>query len=33
VPTLIGNIIGGVVLVTVLNHGSIAPEMDSAHAE
>jgi formate/nitrite transporter FocA (FNT family) len=31
-PTLIGNIIGGVLLVTVLNHGSIAPEMDSAHA-
>jgi len=28
VPTLIGNIIGGVVLVTILNHGSIAPEMD-----
>jgi formate/nitrite transporter FocA (FNT family) len=33
VPTLIGNIIGGVVLVTILNHGSIAPEMDNAHAE
>ena len=33
VPTLIGNIIGGVVLVTVLNHASIAPEMDNAHAE
>jgi len=31
-PTLIGNIVGGVVLVTVLNHGSIAPEMDNAHA-
>jgi formate/nitrite transporter FocA (FNT family) len=28
VPTLIGNVIGGVLLVTVLNHGSIAPEMD-----
>lgn len=27
-PTLIGNVIGGVLLVTVLNHGSIAPEMD-----
>jgi formate/nitrite transporter FocA (FNT family) len=32
VPTLIGNILGGVVLVTILNHGSIAPEMDNAHA-
>jgi len=32
VPTLIGNIIGGVVLVTILNHGSIAPDMDNAHA-
>jgi formate/nitrite transporter FocA (FNT family) len=31
-PTLIGNIVGGVVLVTVLNHGSFAPEMDHAHA-
>jgi formate/nitrite transporter FocA (FNT family) len=28
IPTLIGNSIGGVLLVTVLNHGSIAPEMD-----
>jgi formate/nitrite transporter FocA (FNT family) len=28
VPTLIGNVIGGVLLVTVLNHGAIAPEMD-----
>lgn len=27
-PTLIGNVIGGVLLVTVLNHGSISPEMD-----
>ncbi|OYV33612.1 MAG: transporter [Rhodospirillales bacterium 20-64-7] len=26
-PTLIGNIIGGVVMVSVLNHGSIAPEI------
>ncbi len=26
-PTLCGNILGGVLLVTVLNHGSIAPEM------
>jgi formate/nitrite transporter FocA (FNT family) len=26
-PTLIGNIIGGVLMVTVLNHGSIAPEI------
>jgi len=32
VPTLIGNIIGGVLVVTILNHGSIAPEMDGAHA-
>jgi formate/nitrite transporter FocA (FNT family) len=28
IPTLIGNILGGVVLVTILNHGSIAPEID-----
>jgi formate/nitrite transporter FocA (FNT family) len=28
IPTLLGNVIGGVLLVTVLNHGSIAPEMD-----
>jgi formate/nitrite transporter FocA (FNT family) len=27
-PTLLGNIIGGVVLVTILNHGSILPEMN-----
>jgi formate/nitrite transporter FocA (FNT family) len=27
-PTLIGNILGGVLLVTILNHGSIAPEME-----
>jgi formate/nitrite transporter FocA (FNT family) len=27
-PTLLGNIIGGVVLVTMLNHGSIAPEIE-----
>jgi formate/nitrite transporter FocA (FNT family) len=27
-PTLIGNVLGGVVLVTILNHGSIAPEID-----
>lgn len=27
VPTLTGNIIGGVLMVTVLNHGSIAPEI------
>jgi len=26
-PTLIGNIIGGTLMVTVLNHGSIAPEI------
>jgi formate/nitrite transporter FocA (FNT family) len=28
-PTLIGNILGGVVLVTILNHGSIAPEIEN----
>jgi formate/nitrite transporter FocA (FNT family) len=28
VPTLIGNILGGVLLVTVLNHGSIVTEMN-----
>jgi formate/nitrite transporter FocA (FNT family) len=28
IPTLIGNILGGVLLVTILNHGAIAPEMD-----
>ena len=27
VPTLIGNIFGGVLMVTVLNHGSVAPEI------
>jgi formate/nitrite transporter FocA (FNT family) len=27
VPTLLGNTIGGVLMVTVLNHGSIAPEI------
>jgi formate/nitrite transporter FocA (FNT family) len=26
-PTLLGNILGGVVMVSVLNHGSIAPEI------
>ena len=30
VPTLIGNTIGGVLMVTVLNHGSIAPEIHGA---
>jgi formate/nitrite transporter FocA (FNT family) len=30
IPTLIGNIIGGVLMVSALNHGSIAPEMHSA---
>jgi formate/nitrite transporter FocA (FNT family) len=29
-PTLLGNIIGGVVLVTMLNHGSIAPEIEES---
>jgi formate/nitrite transporter FocA (FNT family) len=28
-PVLIGNTIGGVTLVSLINHGSIAPEMDS----
>jgi len=32
VPTLIGNIIGGVLMVTVLNHGSIAPEIHGSNA-
>jgi formate/nitrite transporter FocA (FNT family) len=27
-PTLLGNTIGGIALVTLLNHGSIAPEMN-----
>jgi formate/nitrite transporter FocA (FNT family) len=27
IPTLIGNIMGGLIMVTVLNHGSIAPEI------
>jgi formate/nitrite transporter FocA (FNT family) len=31
-PTLLGNIIGGVVLVTILNHGSILPEMNKRAA-
>jgi formate/nitrite transporter FocA (FNT family) len=26
-PTLVGNIIGGTLMVTVLNHGSVAPEI------
>jgi formate/nitrite transporter FocA (FNT family) len=30
VPTLIGNIIGGILMVTVLNHGSIAEEIHGA---
>jgi formate/nitrite transporter FocA (FNT family) len=28
VPTLVGNIIGGTLMVTVLNHGSVAPEIN-----
>jgi formate/nitrite transporter FocA (FNT family) len=32
-PTLIGNIFGGVALVTLLNHGSIAPEIEGNSAE
>jgi len=32
-PTLLGNIFGGVVLVTMLNHGSIMPEIDSTHLD
>jgi formate/nitrite transporter FocA (FNT family) len=27
-PTLLGNIVGGVALVSMLNHGSIAPEIE-----
>jgi len=27
VPTLVGNIVGGTLMVTVLNHGSVAPEI------
>jgi formate/nitrite transporter FocA (FNT family) len=30
VPTLLGNTIGGILMVTVLNHGSIAPEIHGA---
>jgi formate/nitrite transporter FocA (FNT family) len=30
VPTLIGNIIGGVLMVTVLNHGSIVQEIEAS---
>jgi formate/nitrite transporter FocA (FNT family) len=33
IPTLLGNIIGGVLMVTVLNHGSIAPEIHKAQQE
>ncbi len=29
IPTLLGNIIGGVALVSLLNHGSIAPEIQA----
>jgi formate/nitrite transporter FocA (FNT family) len=29
VPTLVGNIIGGTLMVTVLNHGSVAPEINN----
>ena len=28
-PTLVGNIIGGTLMVTVLNHGSVAPEISN----
>jgi formate/nitrite transporter FocA (FNT family) len=31
-PTLLGNILGGVLLVTILNHGSIAPEIEGSTA-
>jgi formate/nitrite transporter FocA (FNT family) len=31
-PTLLGNILGGVLLVTILNHGSIAPEIEESRA-
>jgi formate/nitrite transporter FocA (FNT family) len=30
VPTLVGNILGGTLMVTVLNHGSILPEIKQA---
>jgi formate/nitrite transporter FocA (FNT family) len=33
VPTLIGNIIGGVLMVTVLNHGSIVQEIEASKKE
>ncbi len=33
IPTLIGNILGGVLLVTILNHGSIKAEIDESNAE
>jgi formate/nitrite transporter FocA (FNT family) len=33
IPTLLGNILGGVLLVTILNHGSIRPEMDGGGQE
>ena len=29
-PTLLGNILGGVLLVTILNHGAIKPEIDGS---
>jgi len=32
IPTLLGNILGGVLLVTILNHGSIAPEIEESRA-
>ncbi|ACC73879.1 formate/nitrite transporter family protein [Paraburkholderia phymatum] len=31
VPTLLGNVIGGIALVGLLNHASIAPEMTGGH--
>ena len=33
IPTLIGNIFGGVALVTLLNHGSIKPEIEGTSSE
>ncbi|MFL5214177.1 MAG: formate/nitrite transporter family protein, partial [Microvirga sp.] len=29
VPTLLGNVVGGVALVAVLNYGQVAPEIEA----
>lgn len=31
VPTLLGNVIGGVSMVAIVNHGAIAPEITEEH--